>query len=128
MNTDTPVVEERDLYRVDGVLMEEFSPPEEYAPYELVMPCFSVNKWYQVATVGGGKCGECVELDNAMMRCDIEGVVNTYEPSNTVNQLGEMCDNLDQMETYQPPADGLPELDNAGMIMDGPALEDEPCF
>ena len=128
MNTDTPVVEERDLYRVDGVLMEEFSPPEEYAPYELVMPCFRVSKWYEVATVGGGKCGDCVELDNAMMRCDIEGVVNTYEPSNTVNQLGDMCDNLDQMETYQPPADGLPELDNAGMVMDGPALEDEPCF
>ena len=128
MNTDTPVVEERDLYRVDGVLMEEFSPPEEYAPYELVMPCFRVSKWYEVATVGGGKCGDCVELDNAMMRCDIEGVVNTYEPSNTVNQLGDMCDNLDQMETYQPPADGLPELDNAGMIMDAPALEDEPCF
>ena len=48
--------------------------------------------------------------------------------SNMVNQLGEMCDNLDQMETYQPPADELPELDNAGMVMDGPALEDEPCF
>ena len=125
MNTDTPVVEERDLYRVDGVLMKEFSPPEEYAPYEVVMKCFRVNKWYQVATKGSG-C--CVELNNAMMRCDIEGVVNTYEPSNTVNQLGEMCDNLDQMETYQPPADGLPELDNAGMIMDAPELEMEPCF
>jgi hypothetical protein len=99
MNTDTPVVEERDLYRVDGVLMEEFSPPEEYAPYEVVMKCFRVNKWYQVATKGSG-C--CVELNNAMMRCD--------------------------METYQPPADGLPELDNAGMIMDAPELEMEPCF
>ena len=125
MNTDTPVVEERDLYRVDGVLMKEFSPPEEYAPYEVVMKCFKVNKWYQVATKGSG-C--CPELNNAIVRCDIEGVVNTYQPSNLVNNLGEFCDNLHRIETYQPPADGLPELDNAGVIIDAPALEDEPCF
>jgi len=49
-----PVVD-RDLYRVDGVITEEFTPAGA-PPYDHEMVCFSLPKWYDTLTINGPTC------------------------------------------------------------------------
>ena len=56
MSQQFPVVD-RDLYRVDGFLMEEFTPiGQGLPPYEHEMVCFSLPKWQEVVTAGATRC------------------------------------------------------------------------
>jgi hypothetical protein len=43
------IVEERDLYRVDGYIVGEFVlPADENPPFELEMVCYSTPDWHEL--------------------------------------------------------------------------------
>lgn len=41
------------LYEVDGVLMGEFYPPDDDAPFEHQMVCFMLPQWQKIVTTDG---------------------------------------------------------------------------
>ena len=51
------VTQDRDLYRVDGFLMDGTAiPPDTDVPFELEMKCFELRRWQHVVHADDSSC------------------------------------------------------------------------
>ena len=115
------VTQQRDLYRVDGYLMDTAAIPSDTAvPFELEMECFRLPPWYELPaanapglcesqTPGGWICGD--------LQCALD--VSTWTLGEVFNYLGdEFCETIGTVdqETFEPQS--TVDYNNAGIWVD----------
>lgn len=129
------VTQDRDLYRVDGFLMDGTAiPPDTDVPFELEMQCFKLRAWQQVVHADDSDCVPAPPPPRPpLLGKPRPPIVNPYEcgavycypqeqttldPSKVYNFRGdEWCENpLIPKVTYE--AQSTNDYENAGVYID----------
>ena len=119
LNNGRIVTQDRDLYRVDGYLMDiDCIPSDTLVPFELEMKCFELPVWHDLSTInaplkdctsttpGGWYCG--------VIDCDPDN--STWNPAEVFNYLNqEICQNGVDLTTFEQQS--IAEYENAGVTV-----------